>query len=122
VQRLRPEVCQQKKWLLHHNNAPIHSWLAHQELSFPIHLTLLCFPYWKQNWKAAIDTTEVIEADALRPVHMRGRKGTILRMMVTSRHKVRFSPRVGASPRNYGSSHERQSKRSCRLHLNNVEL
>jgi hypothetical protein len=25
VQRLRPEVCQQKKWLLHHNNAPIHS-------------------------------------------------------------------------------------------------
>jgi hypothetical protein len=35
VQRLRPELCQQKKWLLNHINGPIHSYFLTRNCRLP---------------------------------------------------------------------------------------
>jgi hypothetical protein len=64
VRRLRPELWRQKNWLLHYDNAPSDAsffspgkFLARTTwLSSPIHSSLLCFPYCRKNWKAALLT------------------------------------------------------------------
>jgi hypothetical protein len=53
MQRLRPELWRQKKWLLHHDNAWSHTSLFAREFTksnmtvVTTHSTLLCFPDWR---------------------------------------------------------------------------
>jgi hypothetical protein len=63
VRRLRPELWWQRNWLLHHYNAASHtSFLTRESLTKnnitvnPSHLTFICYPDWRWNWKAAILT------------------------------------------------------------------
>jgi hypothetical protein len=71
VQRLRPELWQQKNWLLHHDNAPSHTLIFTREFFTKSNMTVVLHPPrfsvspLKLNLKGRhFDTTEVIEAES----------------------------------------------------------
>jgi hypothetical protein len=128
VRRLRPELCWQKNWLLHYDNAPSHTssfrgefWTIHNMTVVPHPPYFSLFPRLKIRppfWRSSGDGGRVA-GGAEHPHRTRlpgrilknggnagngacSRKGTTSRVLVASRPKVSFSPDGSTSPGNYG--------------------
>ena len=49
VRRVRPELCEGRRWILHHDNAPAHSALIVREFSARNSITVLEHPPYSPN-------------------------------------------------------------------------